>query len=156
MSKTNAIRCSSTPNYASENSLWHFAKSFTSRLRKPDLIQFTHSLHGAELFCRSQPVLSQSRNSPHFTEPEGSFSHSQVPSTCPYCGLFLSLLHHFLRVSNSWVHHHGLTYPFAFVRLSLWYIDNSEVCNPRCVFNLYSEVNSVKNTTINIWLNDGV
>jgi len=33
---------------------------------------------------------------------------------------------------------------------------NSEVCNPSCVFKLYGEVNSVKKTTINIWLNDGV
>jgi len=33
---------------------------------------------------------------------------------------------------------------------------SSEVCHPRCVFKLYGEVNSVKNTTINIWLNDGV
>ena len=33
---------------------------------------------------------------------------------------------------------------------------HSEVCHPRCVFKLYGEVNSVKNTTINIWLNDGV
>jgi len=33
---------------------------------------------------------------------------------------------------------------------------NSEVCHLRCVFELYGEVNSVKNTTINIWLNDGV
>ena len=31
-----------------------------------------------------------------------------------------------------------------------------EVCHPCCVFKLYGEVNSVKNTTINIWLNDGV
>jgi len=31
-----------------------------------------------------------------------------------------------------------------------------EVCHPRCVFKLYGEVNSVKHTTINIWLNDGV
>ena len=35
-------------------------------------------------------------------------------------------------------------------------ITDSEVCQPRCVFKLYGEVNSVKNTTINIWLNDGV
>jgi len=34
-------------------------------------------------------------------------------------------------------------------------IHNSEVCHPRCVFKLYGEVNSVKNTTINIWLNVG-
>jgi len=33
---------------------------------------------------------------------------------------------------------------------------NSEVCHPCCVFKLYGEVNSVKNTTINIWLSDGV
>jgi hypothetical protein len=26
----------------------------------------------------------QSRNSPHFMEPESSLPHSQVPSTCPY------------------------------------------------------------------------
>ena len=30
------------------------------------------------------PVLSQSRNSPHFIEPESSLPHSQVPATCPY------------------------------------------------------------------------
>ena len=27
---------------------------------------------------------------------------------------------------------------------------------PFCVFKLYGEVNAVKNTTINVWLNDGV
>jgi len=31
---------------------------------------------------------------------------------------------------------------------------NSEVCHPHCGFKLYGEVNSVKNTTIIIWLND--
>jgi len=35
-------------------------------------------------------------------------------------------------------------------------VHNSEVCHPRCVFKLYAEVSSVKNTTVNIWLNDGV
>jgi len=30
------------------------------------------------------------------------------------------------------------------------------MCHPRRVFKLYGEVNSVKNKTINIWLNDGV
>ena len=30
--------------------------------------------------------------------------------------------------------------------------NGSEVCHPRCVFKLYGEVNSVKNTTINITL----
>ena len=49
----------------------------------PTLI-FTCSLHGRESFLRSQPVFSQSRNSPHFMEPEGSLPLLQVPSTCPY------------------------------------------------------------------------
>jgi len=33
---------------------------------------------------------------------------------------------------------------------------SSETCHPHCVFKLYGEVNSVKNTTINVWLNAGV
>ena len=33
---------------------------------------------------------------------------------------------------------------------------NSGVCQPLCVFKVYGEVSSVKNTTINIWLNNGV
>jgi hypothetical protein len=33
---------------------------------------------------RSLQVLSWSRNSTHFIEPEGSLPHSQVPATCPY------------------------------------------------------------------------
>ena len=33
---------------------------------------------------------------------------------------------------------------------------NSEVCHPYFVFKLYGEVNTVKNTTTNVWLNDGV
>jgi len=33
---------------------------------------------------------------------------------------------------------------------------NYVVCYPRCVFKLYGEVDSVKNTTVNVWLNDGV
>ena len=33
---------------------------------------------------KSQPVFSQSRNSPHFMQHEGSLPHSQVPATCPY------------------------------------------------------------------------
>jgi len=32
----------------------------------------------------------------------------------------------------------------------------AEVCHLRCVIKLHGEVNSVKNTTINIWLNGGV
>ena len=35
-------------------------------------------------FVRSQHIVSQSRNSPHFMEPEGSLPHSQVSVTCPY------------------------------------------------------------------------
>ena len=47
-------------------------------------LQLTYLLHVAESLQRSQPVLSQSRNSPHFMEPEGSLSHSHMPATCPY------------------------------------------------------------------------
>ena len=35
-------------------------------------------------------------------------------------------------------------------------VSNFEVCHPHCVFKLKGEVNSVKKTTMNIWLNDGV
>jgi len=41
-------------------------------------------LHGAESFLRSPQVLSQSRNSRHFMEPEGSLPYSQELATCPY------------------------------------------------------------------------
>ena len=36
------------------------------------------------------------------------------------------------------------------------YANRSEVCHPRCVLKPCGEVNSVKNTTMNKWLNDGV
>ena len=41
-------------------------------------------LHGAGSFLRSYKFLSQSRNSLHFMEPEGSPMHSQMPPICPY------------------------------------------------------------------------
>jgi hypothetical protein len=44
----------------------------------------TTYLHGAQSFLRSLQVLRWSRNSPRFTEPEGSLPHSQMPATCPY------------------------------------------------------------------------
>ena len=44
----------------------------------------SYLLYGAESFLRSYPVFSQSRNSPHFMEPEGSLPHSLVPATYPY------------------------------------------------------------------------
>ena len=43
----------------------------------------TYSLHAEQSFLRNQPVLNHSKISPHFTEPEGSLPHSQVPATCP-------------------------------------------------------------------------
>jgi len=46
-------------------------------------------------------------------------------------------------------------YPHVFSPALIFLFD-SEVCHPRCVFKLYGEVNSVKNTTMSIWLNDGV
>jgi len=48
------------------------------------LFQITYSLHAAQSFIRSYPVLSQTRNSPHFMEPEVSLRHSQVPAIFPY------------------------------------------------------------------------
>ena len=51
----------------------------------------TYLVHGAEFFLSRQTVLSYSRNSEHFMEPEGSLPHSQVPITCPYPGLARSI-----------------------------------------------------------------
>ena len=50
----------------------------------------------------------------------------------------------------------GSTNSFSKTDLLQQFILNSEVRHPFCVFKLYGEVNSVKNTTVNIWLNDGV
>ena len=41
-------------------------------------------------------------------------------------------------------------------RMKMADVYNFEVCRPRCVFKPYGEANSVENTTMNIWLNDGV
>jgi len=46
----------------------------------------TYLLHGAESFLSSYLVCSYSRNSPHFTEPQGSLPHSQASATCLYSG----------------------------------------------------------------------
>jgi len=40
-------------------------------------IQKHNQTHGAQAF-----LLSQSRNSPYFTEPEGSLPHSKKPANC--------------------------------------------------------------------------
>ena len=45
---------------------------------------FTYLLHKAESFLRIRSVISQSRNSAHFMEPEGSLPHPQQPATCTY------------------------------------------------------------------------
>ena len=44
---------------------------------------FTYSLLGAEFFLRSQPVLSQSRNSPHFMKPEVHYRSHKSPPPAP-------------------------------------------------------------------------
>jgi hypothetical protein len=44
----------------------------------------TYLLHAAESFLRSWTVLSRSRNSAHFMEPEGSLPRVQMPTTCSY------------------------------------------------------------------------
>ena len=44
----------------------------------------SYLLPGAESFLKSQQVLSWSRNSPHFMEPESSLPLSQQPATCLY------------------------------------------------------------------------
>jgi hypothetical protein len=43
-----------------------------------------YSLNEAESLLRSQPVLSQSRNTLRFKGPEGSLPYLQVPAICPY------------------------------------------------------------------------
>jgi len=63
--------------------------------------------------------------------------------------LFYNKFNIFLYMFRALCAHHQV----KIVLYSIWY---SEVCHPLCVFKLYGEVNSVKNTTINIWLNDGV
>jgi len=45
----------------------------------------------------------------------------------------------------------GVPSEVCHLRCAIWCVP-SEVCHPRCVFKMYVEVNSVKNTTINIWL----
>ena len=45
----------------------------------------TYLLHGAESFLRSELICSYSRNSQHFTEPEGPLPHSQGSATCLSC-----------------------------------------------------------------------
>jgi len=45
---------------------------------------------------------------------------------------------------------------YIFIIYVLIQNSNSEMCHPRCVFKLYGELNSVKNATLNIWLNGGV
>ena len=47
----------------------------------------THSTEQTESFLGSQPVFSQSRNSQHFMEPEGTLPRLQQPDTCAFSEL---------------------------------------------------------------------
>ena len=67
-----------------------------------------------------------------------------TPKTKLYCIFYLN----FLTTSK--------TSTLQLVPTSLISLSNSELRHPPCVFKLYGEVNSVKSTAINIWLNDGV
>jgi hypothetical protein len=49
----------------------------------PIISRISHYLcHIAESFLRSQQVVTYSRNSPHFMEPDGSLPLLQEPPTC--------------------------------------------------------------------------
>ena len=52
-------------------------------------------LHVAESFLRGLQLV---KKSPHFTEPEGSLPHSQVPATCPYPEPVRSPISHLLKI----------------------------------------------------------
>ena len=60
--------------------------------KHPGLYLLTYLLRGAESFLRSYPVFSQSRNSPHFREQEGSLPHSQVPATSHFLKIHLYII----------------------------------------------------------------
>jgi hypothetical protein len=59
------------------NAADHFCQFTQTRM-------LTYSLHEAESFFRSWQVLSYSKYSPHFMEPEGSLPRLQEPANCPY------------------------------------------------------------------------
>jgi len=59
-------------------------KSVSVIFEPPCTYLLAYLFHGTKSFLRSKPVLYQSRNSPHFMEPENSLAHAQVPATCPY------------------------------------------------------------------------
>jgi len=67
---------------------------------------------------------------------------------CLFC--FLSNFHEYMLYSGN------IERRKIFVNVSKNSDADSEVCHPCCVFKLYGEINSVKNTTVNIWLNGGV
>jgi hypothetical protein len=66
----------------------HFAKKQVFKTQHCHLIIYlffsvTNSMEQSPS-CKAKNVLSYSRNSPHFMEPEGSSPYSQQPATCPY------------------------------------------------------------------------
>jgi len=60
----------------------------------------------------------------------------------PYCHLWTAQLHNIFPYCL--IHGGGM----CVLNFSTNFFRNSEVCHPRCVFKLYGEVSSVKNTTI--------
>jgi hypothetical protein len=71
-------------NFQSINKLHFICVIISNSLCYINCIYYYLLLHRVESFLRIQSVLSQSRISPYFMEPEGSLLHSQLPGIFPY------------------------------------------------------------------------
>jgi hypothetical protein len=95
------------------------------------LTVLTYLFHGAQFFSRTQPVLSQSRNSPHIMEPEGSLPLLQEPPNLPYLepvqAIPCPLKSHFYKF------HSNIVLPstpgFLTLSLSLRFSHHNPLCN---------------------------